>query len=134
MSAGPRAVYLDSSALVKLVVPEPETAALRAELAGWNRYVSSALVQTEVVRACARVGTAARRLAERVVASIDLIAVDDEVLYAAARLRPLELRTPDAIHVATAQLLGAGLAAVIAYDARLLKGAKTAKLRTIEPR
>jgi predicted nucleic acid-binding protein len=129
-----RAVYLDSSALVKLAVPEPETAALRAELHAWSRYVSSALVQTEVVRACARVGHAARRVAERVVASLDLIAVDDEILHAAARLKPLDLRTLDAIHVATAQALGAGLGAVIAYDARLLDGAKTARLTTIEPR
>lgn len=128
-----RTVYLDSSALVKLVIPEPETATLRAELETWDRYVSSALVQTEVVRACARVSSTARRVAERVVASLDLIAIDDEILNGAARLKPLELRTLDAIHVASAQTLGSALGAVIAYDTRLVQGAKTARLTTLEP-
>jgi predicted nucleic acid-binding protein len=128
------AAYLDSSALVKLAVPEPETAALRAELEAWDRYVSSALVQTEVVRACARVGIAARRVAERLVATLDLVTVSDEILNAAARLKPLELRTLDAIHVASAQALGSTLGVVIAYDERLVQAAKAAKLATAEPR
>jgi uncharacterized protein len=118
---------------VKLVIPEPETAVLRTELGAWDRHVSSALVQAEVVRACARVGRAAWRVAERVVASLDLIAIDDEILNAAGRLKPLELRTLDAIHVASAQTLGSALGAVVAYDARLVEGARAAKLITIEP-
>lgn len=134
MSAHGRTVYLDSSALVKLVIPEPETAALRAEIETWDRYVSSALVQTEIVRACARISSAARRVAERVVASLDLIAIDDDILARATRLKPLELRTLDAIHVASAQILGSALGAVIAYDARLVQGARTARLTTLEPR
>jgi len=134
LSAQPRVIYLDASALVKLVVPEPETAALRSELAGWDRHVSSALVRTEVVRACARVSAAARRLAERVVASLDLIAVDDAVLDAAGRLKPLELRTLDAIHLASAQALGPALGAMVAYDSRLIEGAEAANLPTVVPR
>lgn len=134
MSADSRTVYLDSSALVKLAVPEPETAALRKELESWDRYVSSALVQTEVVRACARVTVAARRVAERLVATLDLIAIDDEILNAAARLKPLELRTLDAIHVASAQALGSALGVVIAYDERLTEAARAVKLQTTEPR
>ncbi len=134
MSAQPALLYLDSSALVKLVVPEPETGALRAELGRWERHVSSALVRAEVVRACAQVSSAARRVAERVVASLDLLAVDEAILDAAARLKPLELRTLDAIHLASAQALGAGLGAVVAYDARLLDGARAARIATIVPR
>ena len=134
MSTRPSAAYLDSSALVKLVVPEPETEPLKAELALWERHVSSALVRTEVVRACARVSPAARRVAERVVASLDLLTVDETILDAAARLKPLELRTLDAIHLASAQLLGAVLGPVIAYDARLIEAAKAAELTTVAPR
>lgn len=119
---------------MKLVVPEPETEALRAEIAAWERHVSSALVRTEVVRACARVSVAARRVAERVVESLDLLAIDEAILDAAGRLRPLELRTLDAIHLASAQVLGAALGAVVAYDARLIEGAKAAKLTAIAPR
>jgi uncharacterized protein len=128
------ALYLDSSALVKLVIPEPETGALRAEISLWERRVSSALVRTEVVRACARVSVTARRVAERVVASLDLLAIDDAVLEAAARLKPLELRTLDAVHIASAQVLGAALGAVAAYDTRLIEGARAARLNTIAPR
>ncbi len=134
MSARPAILYLDSSALVKLVVPEPETEPLRAEIARWDRHVSSALVRTEVVRACARVSSAARRVAERVVASLDLLAIDDAILDAAARLKPLELRTLDAVHLASAQVLGEALGAVVAYDARLIEGARAARLKTVSPR
>jgi uncharacterized protein len=134
LSARATALYLDSSALVKLVVPEPESEALRAEIARWERHVSSALVRTELVRACARIGVAARRVAERVVASLDLLAIDDAILDAAGRLRPLQLRTLDAVHVASAQTVGSALGAVVAYDTRLIEGAKAAKLTTIVPR
>lgn len=127
-------MYLDTSALVKLVVPEPESAALRAELARWNRRVSSALVRAELIRASVRVGTGARRLAERMLATLDLIAVDDAILDAAGRLRPAELRTLDAIHLASAQVLGSALGGLVAYDTRLLESAKAARLPTIVPR
>ena len=134
MSRRAAAVYLDTSALVKLVVPEPESAALRAELTRWHRRASSALVRTELIRASARVGSAARRLAERVLATLDLIAVDDAILDAAGRLRPQELRTLDAVHLASAQTLGSALGGLVAYDTRLLEGAKAARLPMIVPR
>jgi uncharacterized protein len=134
LSPGATALYLDSSALVKLVIPEPESEALRTEIALWERHVSSALVRAELVRACARVGVAARRVSERVVASLDLLAIDDAILDAARRLRPLQLRTLDAIHLASAQALGSALGAVVAYDMRLIAGARTAKLPTLAPR
>ena len=118
MSRAPTAVYLDASALVKLVVPEPESPALRAEL----------------IRAAARVGAAARRLAERVLATLDLVAVDDAILDAAARVRPADLRTLDAVHLVSAQALGPALGGLVAYDARLLAGAQGARLPTIVPR
>lgn len=134
MSRSPSALYLDASALVKLVVPEPESSALRAELARWDRRVSSALVRAELTRASARVGAAARRLAERVLATLDPIAVDDAILDAAGRLRPAELRTLDAVHLASAQALGSALGGLVAYDVRLLAGAQGARLPTIVPR
>ena len=134
MSRAPTAVYLDASALVKLVVPEPESPALRAELARWDRRVSSALVRAELIRAAARVGAAARRLAERVLTTLDLVAVDDAILDAAGRVRPADLRTLDAVHLVSAQALGPALGGLVAYDARLLAGAQGARLPTIVPR
>ena len=133
MSPAAGVAYVDSSALVKLVIPEPESDALRAELARWQRHVSSALARTEVVRACARVAPAAREVAERVVAALDLVAVDDELLGEAARLEPAELRTLDSIHLASALLLRETIGVAIAYDARLLEAMSAAGLPAAAP-
>ena len=134
MSAAPGAAYFDSSALVKLVVPEPESEALRNEARGWPQHVSSAIVRVEVVRACARVDSAARTVAEEVVSALDLVAVDDELLDAAALVRPVGLRSLDAIHVASARLLGGALGVVFAYDDRLAAAMGSAGLPVAAPR
>jgi uncharacterized protein len=134
VSAAPTAAYVDSSALVKLVIPEPESAALRVELARWQPHVVSAIARVEVVRACTRVDEKARPVAEEVVGALDLIAVEGEVLDAAARVEPSALRSLDAIHVASALLIGDALGVVIAYDERLLAALRSAGLRTATPR
>ena len=107
VSSRPSLLYLDSSALVKLVVAEPETPALLQFLAEWPHRVSSALARVEVLRAVkrTRAGPAVRRRASRVLARVALIRIDDSVLAGAARVAPPELRTLDAIHLATAQSL-----------------------------
>jgi predicted nucleic acid-binding protein len=125
--------YVDSSALVKLVVPEPESAALRAELSRWNRHVSSALARVEVVRACARVDRRAVALAEQVVGALDLVAVDEGLLAEAARLAPPELRALDSIHIASALLFSGALGVAIAYDVRMLGAMTAAGLPTLSP-
>jgi hypothetical protein len=134
VSAAPTAAYVDSSALVKLVIPEPESAALRAELARWERHVSSALARVEVVRACIRVDAKARGVAEQVVRALDLVAVDDELLDGAALLAPADLRSLDAIHLASALLLGDALGVAIAYDERMLQAMAAAGIGTATPR
>ncbi len=125
--------YLDSSALIKLVVPEPESEALRTVLADWNRRASSALARTEVVRAAARIGGAADEPAERVVRSVSLIAVSEEILERAAELEPRTLRTLDAIHLASALALGDALGAVFTYDIRMGQAATLAGLDVLAP-
>ncbi|HEY4976114.1 MAG TPA: type II toxin-antitoxin system VapC family toxin [Gaiellaceae bacterium] len=134
MSAASTVVYIDSSALVKLVVPEPESDALRAELAGWDRHVSSALARVEVVRACARVDEKAGRIAEQVVGALDLIALDERVLEEAALLRPVELRSFDSIHLASALLLGDALGVALVYDERLLEAMQATGMPVAAPR
>jgi len=126
--------YVDASALVKLVIPEQETAALRDELRRWPRLKSSALVRTEVVRAAATVSRKARDVALELVESIDLIGVDQEILDEAARLEPPGLRSLDAIHLASALSLGQGLGVVVTYDRRLEEGARLSGLRVLAPR
>jgi predicted nucleic acid-binding protein len=134
VSARPTIAYVDSSALVKLIVPEPESAALRTELAKWEHLVSSALARVEVVRACARVDVKARRTAEHAVDALDLLTVDDAVLREASRLGPAELRSLDAIHVASALVLGAELGVAIVYDDRLAQAMASAGIAIAAPR
>jgi uncharacterized protein len=127
-------LYLDSSALVKLVVAEPETPALLDFLAGWPHRVSSALARVEVLRAVRRTGagSAVQRRAARVLARVALIRVDDPVLATAARLGPHELRTLDAIHLATARSLD-DLAGIVTYDECLGRAATRARMNVWSP-
>lgn len=127
-------LYLDSSALVKLIVAEPETPALIEFLTRWPYRVSSALARVEVLRAVKRTGAglALRRRAKLVLARVALIRIDDPVLVAAARVVPPGLRTLDAIHLATARSLDE-LAGIVTYDARLAHAASGARFTVWSP-
>lgn len=126
------AAYLDSSAIVKLIVEETETAALRAALRQWPRRISSELAIVEVVLAARRRSVAAERVARRVLAGLTLVAVDREVLDAAAAAAP-ELRALDAVHVATATTLAGAVDVVLTYDARMARAAGAAGLTVAAP-
>ena len=121
--SGERATYLDASAIVKLVVAEPESAALRRYLRRRRTRVSSALAKAEVARALLPLGEPALRRGQEVLARLELIRVSDRILAAAGLLLPAELRTLDAIHLATAQHLGSDLARLVTYDERLTAAA-----------
>lgn len=116
-------LYLDSSAIVKLVVLEPESRALRDVLRSWPERVSSVVAEIEVERIARRIGGGAIRRARSVLARLALVDLDEEVRRSAAVVKPLELRTLDAIHLATALSLGQDLGALCAYDARLADAA-----------
>ena len=126
-------LYLDSSALVKLVSPEPETPALLRLLHDWPERVSSVLARVEVLRATRRLGDEAARLrrAEQVLSRIALIRIDDVVLDAAARLAPTDLRSLDAIHLATALSVRRQLGALVTYDPRLAAAARAARVHVL---
>jgi predicted nucleic acid-binding protein len=128
-------VYLDSSALVKLVVLEPESAALRQFLRIHASRMSSALAEVEVPRALGRAGygRAERRRATEILARIALVDVDRRILRAAAALAPPSLRSLDAIHLATALSLGLDLAGIVTYDQRLSEAAIGADLDVWAP-
>ncbi|HEX7668821.1 MAG TPA: type II toxin-antitoxin system VapC family toxin [Polyangiaceae bacterium] len=110
------ALYLDSSAIVKLVVAEPESAALVRFLRAHPERVSSALSRVEVLRAVRLQGAPAANRARKVLGRIRMLRVDDDVLEAAATLDPRVLRSLDAIHVASARMLGGELSYVVTYD------------------
>ncbi len=122
--SGDRGTYLDSSAIVKLVVGESESETLRGYLRQRGPYVSSALARTEVTRAVVPAGEAAVRRGHDVLARIRLVRITDRVLAAAGTLSPPQLRSLHAIHLATAQQLGADLARLVTYDERMAGGAR----------
>ena len=128
-----RATYLDASAIVKLAVAEPESAALRRYLRRRPTLVSSALSRTEVARALLPLGGTAVERGEQVLSRIDLIRISDRVLRDAGRLRPESLRSLDAIHLATARLLRADLDRLVTYDARMSTAAADAGLPVTAP-
>ncbi len=128
-------LYLDASAIVKLVVEEPESPALRQALRGRPQRVSSALALVEVHLAASRRAPAppSERVRE-VLAGLTLVPVDQPVLEFAAGLHDSRLRALDAIHLATAHSLGEDLASLLAYDSRLLAAAHDGGLPTEQPR
>jgi len=128
-----RVTYLDSSAIVKLAIKEPESAALRRFLRRRTQIASSALAQTEVARALIAQGPEAVRRGRDLLQTVRLGRVGDEAVQLAGQLLPVELRSLDAIHLATARLLGNDLAALVTYDGRLAAGARGLKIRVVSP-
>jgi len=131
----PERLYLDSSAIVKLIVREAESPALARRLGLRPLLVSSVLAQVEVVRSLARAGRPASilRLAGRVLDDIGLRRIDNTIIRLAQSLEPPDLRSLDAIHLATALSFGPRLNCMIAYDARLAQSATSAGLAVESP-
>jgi predicted nucleic acid-binding protein len=125
----PRVVYLDSSAIVKLVVREAETEALRAYL-GSAELISSVVATVEVPRAShLKTGDpAAIGQAEQVLARFFLIGLDGGVRSMAARAHPPGLRTLDAIHLVAALQVSSRIEAAVIYDQRLAEAARNSNL------
>jgi predicted nucleic acid-binding protein len=127
-------VYLDSSAIVKLIVDEPETPALTEFLVEWPNRICSTLSRVEVLRTSHRVGDAVvTRHAREILTGVHLVRADEGILAAAAVLKQPTLRTLDAIHLATALSLGHDLAGMVVYDRHLREAARAAGLKVWAP-
>lgn len=124
--------YLDSSALVKLIAIEAETAALRQELRRWPDRASSLLAMVEVARTARRLGGHAPAIAVGVLAGLRLLAIDP-IVPAAAQIGGTTLRSLDAIHLATAASISRQLGALITYDERMISEAQTLGLPVLSP-
>jgi predicted nucleic acid-binding protein len=127
-------VYLDSSAIVKLVVREAESAALRRYLRREPGRASCALARVEVLRAVGSHGTAVLARARRVLSRIDLVRIDDDLLDDAATLHAGVLRSLDAMHLAAARVFGDDLSTVVTYDDRMARAASLLGLAVVAPR
>ena len=128
-------IYLDSSALLKLLHEERESAALEEWLlarAG-TPVVSSELAKVEVIRACRRVNADALPAARALLAELDLIPLTSDVVDEAADVDGTVLRSLDAIHLASALSIRGDLSAFVAYDHRLVEAATAAGLELHRP-
>ncbi|MBA2463124.1 MAG: type II toxin-antitoxin system VapC family toxin [Actinobacteria bacterium] len=128
-----RLVYLDSSALVKLIVREAESAALAGHLRQRPQRVSCALARVEVVRAVAAHGRGSVTRARSLLDRIGLLRLDDALLDAAAAFEGANLRSLDAIHLAAARTLGDELTEMVTYDVQMADAAVRAGLPVAAP-
>jgi predicted nucleic acid-binding protein len=128
-------IYLDSSALVKLVLTEAESPALTSWLAERADLpmVSSVVHRAEVPRAVWRADPSALPRSYRQMKGVERVELSTRVLDTAATLAPPGLRSVDAIHLASALALRGDLTAFVAYDQRLLAAAGDLGLPTVSP-
>jgi predicted nucleic acid-binding protein len=126
--------YVDSSALLKLVVSEAETPALEADLAARDGLVSSSIAVVECHRAARR--AANRRILQRtdeIFEAIYLLDLTPLIVERASTLRPVTIRSLDAIHLASALSVDEEDLEVITYDDRMAEAARTNGLRVSQP-
>ena len=118
---------------MKALLGESESAALLAELASWDGYVSSALLAVESIRACSRRSAEDGREARIWLEGISLLPLDEAILDRATELEPAGLRSLDALHLATALSIRDELGVFVAYDNRLAGAARKRGLPVAQP-
>lgn len=126
-------LYLDASALVKLVAWEAETDALVAFLRANPGHVTSVVGLVEVRRAAARRPGVDGQQVERVLGRVATIGLDPALVAAAGAIGSAGFRTLDAIHLASAALLDDDLDALVTYDHRLADAAEAIGLPSASP-
>ena len=126
-------VYLDASALVKLVAPEAESAAMATFVAEHRSQSASVVGLVEVRRAAVRRPGVTDARVEDVLERVVGIAFEPDIASAAATIGPVTLRTLDAIHLASAAALGADLEAFVTYDRRVAEAARALGMPVVSP-
>jgi predicted nucleic acid-binding protein len=130
-------LYLDSSALVKLVQRETESDALRRFLRRrrTDQLLTSTLARVEVVRAVLGGGPPAVAKARRQLSRLDQVVLSPELLDRAATLAPaIDVRGLDAVHLAATQVVGNELRALVTYDLRMIDAARSLSISVETPR
>jgi predicted nucleic acid-binding protein len=127
------ALYLDTSVLGRVLLDEPDTAAIRRELGRFDRHISSRLLRVELHRLGLLKDM--QQYVDELLSGQVLIPLDEEILTAAESIAPSAVRTLDAIHLATAvRLAGAGqLDTLMTYDKQLAAGAREHGIEVLSP-
>ncbi|HEX5496428.1 MAG TPA: type II toxin-antitoxin system VapC family toxin [Mycobacteriales bacterium] len=130
-------IYLDSCAIVKLIHTEDESAALTAWLAGRSEVlVTSVLSEVEVPRAVRRTEPRTLGAVAVALARLGRVEIDASIRATAAAYVDTSLRSLDAIHVATAEMLlasGRQISDFVTYDKHMAAAARAAGLTTVAP-
>lgn len=132
----PTRVYLDTSAVVKLFIAEPETPDVQQWLSDLSKphLVSSTLLVVELIRLLRLLNPATVTSAEQFLAAdVDIVEITPPVLGDATTVPPPRLRTLDAIHLATALDLGASVDVFLTYDKPLIEAARAVGLTVASP-
>ena len=127
--------YVDSSALLKLVLPEPERPVLERVLLRWPDRISSVLLPIECRRIVLRAGSppGVQARLEQELTGVTLVRLDESIQRLAGTIGPPGLRSLDAIHLATALSIGDYPEAFVTYDERLATAARAAGFNVISP-
>jgi predicted nucleic acid-binding protein len=127
--------YADTSAVIKLLAEETHSKAFAAfyDSHADAEWVSSALLRIEVARAVARAAPALLPDARDLLSAFSYIAIDDEIVEAAMDEPDRGIRSLDAIHLATARIVGPDLDGLVSYDIRLTTAASSAGLVVVSP-
>jgi predicted nucleic acid-binding protein len=131
-------IYVDTSALTKLLIAEPETPDLRAWLATQNGQgelaATSALGRVELMRVVARYGEPGQgERARYLLDGLDIVPLTEQVIALAETIGPPTLPSLDAIHLAAAAQIDGELTAFVTYDRRLLEGCREVGFTTASP-
>jgi predicted nucleic acid-binding protein len=128
-----RGVYVDTSALGRVLLEEADAPAIVDELGSFDQLVASRLLRVELRRLALREDLLSR--ADRLLSSIALVPLDEAVLDAAEGVEPASVATLDAIHlVSVLRLADRGLIhALLTYDERLTEGARHHGIRVLAP-
>ena len=124
--------YLDTSAFLKLLAEENDSAAMREWAVLHDSLWSSQLLRTEAVRAASHLGISDDDV-ETALESVSLILPSVATFYTAGHLAPHSLRSLDALHLATALEMGDDLEGIVAYDERLITASRDASLVVVSP-
>ena len=126
-------LYIDTSALARVMLGEPDTPAVAAALASFEQHFSSRLLAIELRRVALREAMPA--VADALLGSVALVPLDEAIMVRAETVMPAGVATLDALHLATAlHLTDAGLVTtLLTYDERLAAGAREHGLPSLAP-